>query len=124
VDFLADISEALRVASVRNRDGHPDYVIQCTARALEGFFKILEGLPRLRVKVPRKGCSIVIYEPDVACKPNHLASFCDHSRRKGVFCFPGWLNDCLFQRHLSLPSLVPVCKAKSNRCSLPGRVER
>src|SRR5215813_8790583 len=63
VDFLANIGEALRVASVRNRDGHPDYVLERAAGALEGFLEILEGLASLSVEVPGERSSLSSTNP-------------------------------------------------------------
>src|SRR5262249_28148185 len=63
VDFLANIGEALRVASVRNRDGHPDYVLERAAGALEGFLEILEGLASLSVEVSGERSSLSSTNP-------------------------------------------------------------
>src|SRR5215468_7267590 len=72
VDFLANIGEALRVASVRNRDGHPDYVLERAAGALEGFLEILEGLASLSVEVPGERSPAIVDEPDMAGQPYRL----------------------------------------------------
>jgi hypothetical protein len=69
VDFLANIGEPLRVASVRNRDGHPHYVLERAAGALEGLLEILEGLASLSVEVPGERSSAIVEEPDMAGQP-------------------------------------------------------
>src|SRR5262245_23035323 len=88
VDFLANIGEALRVASVRNRDGHPDYVLECAAGALEGLLEILEGLASLSVEVPGERSSAIVDEPDMASQPHRLPALRDDRGREGVFRFP------------------------------------
>jgi hypothetical protein len=48
---FANIGKALRVASIRNRNCHPDNDLQRSAGTLKDLLKIFEGLPNLRVKV-------------------------------------------------------------------------
>ena len=47
VDFRANIGEALRLASIRNRNCHLDNDLQHSAGTLKGLLKIFEGLPNL-----------------------------------------------------------------------------
>src|SRR5262245_63751805 len=97
VDFLANIGEALRVPSVRNRDGHPDYVLECAAGSLEGLLEILEGLTSLSVKVPSEGSSAIVDEPDMAGQPYRLPALRDDRGREGVFRFPRGLDHCFLE---------------------------
>src|SRR5215831_14243955 len=92
VDFLANIGEALRVPSVRNRDGHPDYVLECAAGSLEGLLEILEGFASLSVKVPGERY--------------RLPALRDDRGREGVFRFPRGLDDCFLECHFNLRCLV------------------
>src|SRR5215510_8990294 len=100
--FLANIGEALRVASVRNRDGHPDYVLERAAGALEGFFEILEGLASLSVEVAGERSSAIVDEPDMAGQPYRLPALRDDRGREGVFRFPRGLDDCFLECHFNL----------------------
>src|SRR5262249_21255492 len=102
VDFLANIGEALRVASVRNRDGHPDYVLERAAGALEGLLEIFEGLASLTAEVPGERSSAIADEPDMARQPYRLPALRDDRGREGVFRLPRGLNDCFLECHFNL----------------------
>src|SRR5262245_6851697 len=77
VDFLANIGEALRVPSVRHRNGHPDYVLECAAGTLQGLLEILEGLASLSVEVPGERRSAIVHEPDMAGQPYRVPALGD-----------------------------------------------
>src|SRR5262249_14457035 len=85
VDFLANIGEALRVASVRKRDGHPDYVLESAAGALEGLLGNLEGFAGLNVGVPGERNPAIGHEPDQAGQPYRLPALRDDRGREGVW---------------------------------------
>jgi hypothetical protein len=45
------IGKTLRIASIRNRNCHPDNALQRSASTPKGLLTIFEGLPNWRVKV-------------------------------------------------------------------------
>src|SRR5215472_15265437 len=119
VDFLANIGEALRVASVRNRDGHPDYVLECAAGALEGLLEILESLASLSVEVAGERSSAIVDEPDMAGQPYRLPALRDDRGREGVFRFPRGLDDCFLECHFNL-LLARESPGRAHKCSRLG----
>jgi hypothetical protein len=69
---------------------------------LERLLKIFEGLPNLRIEVPREGRPVIVDKPHMASKPYGFTAFRNDRGRKRVFRFPRRLKDCFLQRHFNL----------------------